>query len=183
MLTLIFNTATSIAITCCCQIVLQVIRTHTEILFTINDFKWGWFSIFSLCRAATSLRTPYGSSIPQNLMAYDEFQTDCVQNVSSDFHHPPPTTHKPFTAQFSLSQAHHSSEVSQLTEQLVLRPHNPQKIQLAFVHIPLKDVFENRPSPVIQNMFLPSFHARQFSAPSAAPLFGLCLSEFISRIG
>lgn len=61
-------------------------------------------------------------------MAYDEFQTDCMQNASSDFHHPLPTTHKTFTALFSLSQVHHSSEVAQLTEQLVLTPHNPQKI-------------------------------------------------------
>lgn len=76
------------------------------------------------------------------LMAYDEFQTDCMQNASSDFHPPPPTTHKPFTAWFSLSQVHHSSEVRQLTEQLVLRPHNPQRIHLAIIHNPLKVFFK-----------------------------------------
>lgn len=39
-------------------------------------------------------------------MAYDEFQTDCRQNASSNFHPPPPTTHESFTAWFSLSQVH-----------------------------------------------------------------------------
>lgn len=44
-------------------------KTLTLIIITANNIKWGRFLM------------PCGSSIPQNFMAYDEPQTDCMQNV------------------------------------------------------------------------------------------------------